>query len=134
MLGLLILQVVLYEFGKTSANLQNITIGYLTVDKTDTFVRDRQGRVISGAISYAVEKINGNPDILPNFHINIVWNDTKASTLVGLKCLTEQWRLGAVAFFGFEDSCSVEARVAAAWNLPLISYVSIYFCHKYIKN
>ncbi|KAJ8318359.1 hypothetical protein KUTeg_003450 [Tegillarca granosa] len=122
MLWLLSLQVLIYEFGLVSATLQNITIGYLTVDKTDTFVRDRQGRVISGAISYAVEKINENPDILPDYHINIIWNDTKASTLVGIQCLTEQWKLGAVAFFGFEDSCSVEARVAAAWNLPLISY------------
>ena len=108
-------------------DVTNITVGYLTVDKTEKYVRNRQGRIISGAISYAIEKINANPNILPDYHINLVWGDTQANTLVGTKLVTEQWRQGAVAFFGLEDSCSVEARVAAAWNLPMISYVSVRF-------
>lgn len=107
------------------AEVRNVTVGYLTVDKTDTFVRDKQGRIVSGAISYALEKINNDPALLQNYRFNLVWEDTRASTLVGTRLLTHLWRNGAVAFFGLEDSCSVEARVAAAWDLPLISYVSI---------
>lgn len=102
----------------------NITVGYLTVDKTDKFIRNRQGRIISGAITYALEQINNDPRILPNHTLQMIWGDTHGDTLTAVKLLTDQWKQGVVAFFGLEDSCSVEARVAAAWNLPLISYVS----------
>ncbi|KAK3090839.1 hypothetical protein FSP39_015066 [Pinctada imbricata] len=100
----------------------NITVGYLTVHNTDTFVRNRQGRIISGAITLAIEKVNADDKLLPDYHLNVIWGDTQADTLVGTRIVTEQWSQGAVAFFGLEDSCSVEARVAAAWNLPMISY------------
>lgn len=100
----------------------NITVGYLTVDKTDKFIRNRQGRIISGAITYALQQVNANPHILPNHTLNLIWGDTHGDTLAAVKLLTDQWKQGVVAFFGLEDSCSVEARVAAAWNLPLISY------------
>jgi len=106
-------------------NITNITIGYLTVDKRVDWQRDTQGRIISGAISYAVDLINNDTNLLPNHHINLIWGDTTGNTIVGTKLLLEQWKQTAVAFFGLEDSCSVEARVAAAVNLPMISYVSI---------
>lgn len=32
--------------------------------------------------------------------------------------------LGVVAFFGLDGTCLTEAKLAAAWNLPLISHVS----------
>jgi len=41
-------------------NITNITIGYLTVDKRVDWQRDTQGRIISGAISYAVDLINND--------------------------------------------------------------------------
>lgn len=109
-------------------NKTNITIGYLTVVKTVKYIRGRQGKIISGAISYALKLINEDPNLLPNYHLSLIWNDTKAETLLGTKQLTEQWKSGAVAFIGLEDSCSVEARVAAAWDLPMISYVSFDVC------
>lgn len=31
---------------------------------------------------------------------------------------------GTIAFIGPDDTCSSEALVSAAWNLPMISYVS----------
>lgn len=108
----------------------NITVGYLTVDKTDKYIRNRQGRIISGAITYALQQVNANPHILPNHTLHLIWGDTRGDTLTAVKLLTDQWKQGVVAFFGLEDSCSVEARVAAAWNLPLISYVSNYHYSK----
>lgn len=105
-------------------DVSNITIGYLTVDKTAVFMRGKQGRVISGAISYAIELINNDTSLLPRHRLKMIWGDTMADTLVGTRLLTQQWRQGAVAFIGLEDSCSVEATVAAAWNLPMVSYVS----------
>jgi hypothetical protein len=111
--------------GVTDVN--NITVGYLTVDKTLNFMRGKQGRVISGAISYALELINNDTNILPKHRLNLIWGDTMADTLIGTRLLTDQWRRGATVFIGLEDSCSVEAKVAAAWNLPMISYVSFTF-------
>ncbi|XP_033751446.1 receptor-type guanylate cyclase Gyc76C-like [Pecten maximus] len=104
------------------AKVHNVTVGYLTVDQSDGYVRNKQARLISGAISYAIEQINRSPSLLKDYHLNLVWKDTKASTLLGTKLLTHLWRDGAVAFFGLEDSCNVEARVAAAWDLPMLSY------------
>ncbi len=101
-----------------------VTIGYLTISKADTFVRDMQGRLISGAMTYAITKINED-NLVPGHRFRLLWNDTHADTLVSTLSLCQQWREGAVAFFGPEGSCTVEARVAAAFNLPLISYVSI---------
>ncbi|ESO83957.1 hypothetical protein LOTGIDRAFT_108278 [Lottia gigantea] len=100
----------------------NITVGYLTVSKTNEFVRGKQGRVISGALTYAVDEINQNTSILPEYHLDFIWDNTWDDTLISTAKLTEQWRKGAVAFFGPEDGCTVEARVAAAWNLPMIAY------------
>lgn len=107
--------------------LKNITVGYLTVDKRTPWQRDTQGRLISGAISYAIDLINNDTSVLSDYFINLIWGDTNGNTINGTKLLLDQWRKGAVAFFGLEDSCSVEARVAAAVNLPMLSYVSILF-------
>ena len=105
-------------------NVENITIGYLTVDIATTFMLENQARKISGAVSYAIELINNDTSLLPRHRLKFIWGDSRADTLVGTRLLTDEWRQGASAFIGLEDSCSVEAKVAAAWNLPMISYVS----------
>ena len=70
-------------------------------------------------------QVNRDPNLLPGVHLNFIMNDMNADTLVSVARLTEQWKKGAVAFFGPEqDICDVEARVAASWNLPLVAYVS----------
>ena len=106
------------------AHCDNFTVGYLMADRGKTFTKNLQGRVISGAMTYAVQKVNNDPTILAGHKLQFMWADTQADTLHGTKMLTHQWRQGALAFFGPEDSCDVEARVAASWNLPMISYVS----------
>ena len=112
----------------SSASGDVFTVGYLTAEKSKKFVKNKQGRIISGAMTYAIKQINADPTILPNHTLEFIWSDTQADTLEGTARLTEQWKNGSVAFFGPEDSCQVEGRVAAAWNLPMISYVShIYF-------
>lgn len=42
-----------------------------------------------------------------------------------IRIMTEMRDNGTIAFIGPDDTCSSEALVAAAWNLPIISYVSI---------
>lgn len=102
------------------------TIGYLT----NIHGREnphRQGLVISGAISYALDVVNSNSSILKGHKLRMIYNDTEGDTLIGTNVTIQQWRQGAIAFFGPEDTCEVEATVAASLNLPMISYVSTLF-------
>ena len=45
--------------------------------------------------------------------------------LKSIQGMTEMYFNGIQAFIGPEDSCTIEANVVAAWNMPMISYVSI---------
>ena len=106
-----------------------IKVGYLTAAravKASNIGKYMQGRIISGAMTLAVRAVN-RAKVIPNHTLEFSWADTHADTLHGTAALTRLWRQGAVAFFGTEDSCAVEARVASSWNLPMISYVSITF-------
>lgn len=99
-----------------------ITIGYLT-NIYGRHSRDRQGIVISGAIQYAVDVINHErSELLGGRQLKMIINDTSATSLKGTSSMLSQWQAGAVAFFGPEDTCEVEASVAGALNLPMISY------------
>lgn len=40
-----------------------------------------------------------------------------------IRAMTKMRDNGTIAFIGPDDTCSSEALVAAAWNLPMISYV-----------
>lgn len=44
----------------------------------------------------------------------------------GVKAFMELWGKGATAFIGPEDSCQTEAMMAAAQNLPMVSFVRIF--------
>lgn len=107
----------------TISNVESsvIKVGYLTnMQGFDN--QQRQGLVISGAITYAIEKVNHNTSKLNGNRIELIANDTLGSTLLGSQAILEQWRNGTVAFFGPEDSCETEATIASAINLPMISY------------
>ncbi len=105
-----------------------IKIGYLYAAKSSAnflfATSNRQGKIISGAMTHAVTQINQDSNLLRGRQLRFIPADTEADTLKGTRSLTEMWRQGALAFFGPADSCEVEAKVAAAWNLPMISYVS----------
>lgn len=97
-----------------------IKIGYLTNIHGQN--SQRQGIVISGALSYAIDKLNNDTSRFPNRRFELIANDTHGNTLVGTAAMLDQWREGALAFFGPEGSCEVEATLASAINLPMISY------------
>ncbi|PVD38420.1 hypothetical protein C0Q70_01035 [Pomacea canaliculata] len=100
---------------------ENLTIGYITSMDGPPLVQ-AEGRSISGAMSLAVNVINENPSILPNHTLRFIFSDNHADPLASVHVLTEQWRAQAIAFIGPEGYCETEARVAASWNLPMVSY------------
>lgn len=103
----------------------NLTIGYLTAIKGG--LKDRQGLAISGALSMALDEINNDPNILPNVRLKMRWSDTRGETVEATKAMIDMICEGVAAFFGPEGSCYVEAIVAQSRNIPMISYVSIYY-------
>ncbi|KAK8784154.1 hypothetical protein V5799_009484 [Amblyomma americanum] len=99
-----------------------LVVAYLSnVAGTDN-VR-RQGLIVSGAMTYAVDMVNKERRI-PGYEMRMLYRDTRGEMLQGTRSVLECWRNGAIAFFGPEDSCYVEAAVASSLNLPMISYFS----------
>ncbi|XP_077490503.1 receptor-type guanylate cyclase Gyc76C-like isoform X2 [Amblyomma americanum] len=97
-----------------------LVVAYLSnVAGTDN-VR-RQGLIVSGAMTYAVDMVNKERRI-PGYEMRMLYRDTRGEMLQGTRSVLECWRNGAIAFFGPEDSCYVEAAVASSLNLPMISY------------
>ncbi|XP_070379941.1 receptor-type guanylate cyclase Gyc76C-like [Dermacentor albipictus] len=104
----------------TAAERKPLLVAYLSnVAGTDNL--RRQGLVVSGAMKYAVELVNRNRSI-PGYRMEMMYRDTRGEMLRGTRAVLDCWKGGAVAFFGPEDSCYVEAAVAASLNLPMISY------------
>lgn len=84
----------------------------------------------------AISAVNKDPELLPGRRLQFVARDigteaVKKSSLatLAIHLMTEMRDNGTVAFIGPDDTCSAEALVAAAWNLPMISYVSMVYCY-----
>ena len=80
---------------------------------------------VVGAYELAREAVLA--DLLPDVNLPLIWNDTKWSSSMALRAITDQWREKADAFIGpgnYQGYCNTSARLAAAWNLPMVSYVS----------
>ena len=78
----------------------------------------------ASAFLVAIETINNSSTF--NFTLSYRLNDTRCSELVAIEAMTEHKNRGVQVFIGpgNETYCATSARVAAAWNLPIISYVS----------
>ena len=113
----------------TDGELQEVRIGFLTaaIPDSESIRVIRDGLIGGGAVLLAIDSINNREDLLPNHRLVLsdMYN-TGSNELGSIRLLTSQWKEGVVAFFGPDQTCTVEARAAAAWNLPMISYVSIF--------
>ncbi|KAF7278941.1 hypothetical protein GWI33_007805 [Rhynchophorus ferrugineus] len=109
----------------TDENLNTVTIGFLGAYG--------QAQVLLGALPLAVEAVNKDESLLPGKKLNYVAGNigipstsgfptSRSSPTQAIRVMTDMRDNGAVAFIGPDDTCYPEALVAAAWNLPLISY------------
>ncbi|XP_022091376.1 guanylate cyclase 32E-like [Acanthaster planci] len=110
----------------SSSDLQEVRVGLLTSakpsnDNPSTF---REGLVVSGAALLAINDVNNREDLLPNHRLVLSHQyDTTGDELGSIRLLTSQWLEGVAAFFGPDQTCATEARIATAWNLPMISFL-----------
>ena len=112
----------------TSIHCEEIRIGYLySWYSTNHFMTQSmslEGALISGAMTLARDAINNNSNLLAGHELTFIHDDTYSQELIGTRKTILQWRDGAIAFIGPEQSCDTEAIVASSLNLPMISYVS----------
>jgi Receptor family ligand binding region len=78
----------------------------------------------AGAISLAIEDVT-RYKILPGDHtLDMVVAETYGEEEESLLQTAKLWTLNVSAYIGPQESCVHEARMAAAFRLPMISYVS----------
>ncbi|OWF46455.1 guanylate cyclase 32E-like [Mizuhopecten yessoensis] len=101
-----------------------IKLGYITGSERYNINQfyHRPGQSISGAITLAVKEVNEDPHILPNHTLEFVIAETYGMELISIKQTVELLSKDIWAYIGPQETCIHEGRVAAAFNLPMISY------------
>nr|CAD7590232.1 unnamed protein product [Timema genevievae] len=87
---------------------------------------------IAKLCKHAVDAVNTDPRLLPGRTLHYLAADIGTSphrghssvATLAIRAMTAMRDSGTVAFIGPGDTCRAEALVAAAWNLPMIAYVS----------
>ena len=98
-----------------------VDLGYLTAATGE--LHNRQGRAISGAITYAIEQINNCSGILPDVELKFHYYDTKGEEDRSTEAVVDLICNDTAAFIGPEgSSCHTEAMVASSKNRTMISY------------
>lgn len=107
---------------------QTFILGYLTGSKRRPGNQEyaRPGLTISGAISLAVDEINTYHPLFGNNSLAFVAAETYGDEAESIRQTAKLWAIENVAaYIGPQETCLYEARMAASFNLPMISYVSI---------
>lgn len=98
-----------------------------------------------GGLLLAIEDVNNDDSLLPGWDLNVIAANigapekmemvkidrrNTATASLPIQKMTEMRDQGATVFIGPDGTCTPEALVAAAWNIPMISYVSnFYLCN-----
>ncbi|PIK45496.1 putative speract receptor [Apostichopus japonicus] len=104
-----------------------IELGYLVAfenkdESADSTAYDLIGRVISGAMTLAIDTINNDSSLLPGYHLMFHFWNTRSEEDDVLRGVTNLWKEGVDGFIGPDVTCTIGARLAHAWNLPMIAY------------
>lgn len=106
---------------------RNYTVGLL-IPMYKAFYT-KKGIYYASAISIAVDEINRQKNLLPGNNISFIWNDTDCEdenkTIRALMYQMYEEKVSAI--IGPGCTCNTSARNAAAFNVPMISYVSTQF-------
>ena len=119
----------LFLFSLTEAS--NYTVGLLI--PMENVYYTKKGIYYASAISIAVDEINKQDNLLPGDSISFIWNNTKCEENKTIRALIYQMYEAKVsAIIGPGCTCNTSARNAAAFNVPMISYVSITFLSSFL--
>ncbi|CAI9743357.1 guanylate cyclase 32E-like [Octopus vulgaris] len=83
----------------------------------------RPGQAISGALSLAVAEINSDPSILPEHRLEFIPQETYGEESESIRKTTLLLDANISAYIGPQETCLYEARIAAVFNVPMLSYL-----------
>ena len=92
------------------------------------------GNVYASALLLAIGAVTNDSTLLPGHQVTFVWNDTQCSEEVAVKAMIHQMGRGVQGFIGPACSCETTAKLAAAFNIPMISYVSTPYKAKLVNG
>lgn len=100
------------------------TLGYLTGSERlpEDQEYKRPGLLISGAITLAVEEVNNQFPLVNGHRLNFTVAETFGREEKSILNTARLWISNISAYIGPQETCVHEARMAAAFNLPMISY------------
>ncbi|EDW04992.1 GH24616 [Drosophila grimshawi] len=99
-------------------------LGYLTGSQRRPGNLDyqRPGITISGAISLAVAQVNAGRLGTLGHSLEFVVAETYGDEVASIRQTAALWTQQVAAYIGPQETCVHEGRMAAAFNLPMISY------------
>uniref|UniRef100_A0A2C9JYD7 Receptor ligand binding region domain-containing protein n=1 Tax=Biomphalaria glabrata TaxID=6526 RepID=A0A2C9JYD7_BIOGL len=104
---------------------KELTIGYITtLNITRKHGLPLPGRLISGALTYAIDVVNNDSNILPDTELKFELAESHGEENISLWQTSELIKKGVHAIIGPEGTCVHEAMLAGVYNIPMISYVS----------
>ncbi|XP_046398146.1 uncharacterized protein LOC124164953, partial [Ischnura elegans] len=101
------------------------TLGYITGSRRrpGDLEYSRPGLTISGAASLAVAEVNAGRVLRSLGHrLELRVSETFGEEAESIRAAARLWRDGVDAYIGPQETCVHEGRMAAAFNLPMVSY------------
>lgn len=90
--------------------------------------------MISGAISLAVNEVNNGILKELGHELTFVVAETNGEEISSIRQTAALWTNNVIGYIGPQETCVHEGRMAAAFNLPMISYVwALPFHHHFHK-
>ncbi|XP_055854059.1 speract receptor [Episyrphus balteatus] len=116
-----------------NVNSEVFTLGYLTGSqrKPGNLEYQRPGITISGAISLAVSQVNSGKLKNLGHSLAFVVAETYGDEVSSIRQTASLWTRQVAGYIGPQETCVHEGRMAAAFNLPMISY---YCTHRETSN
>lgn len=107
---------------------EDLLLGYLTGSQRRLGDNEysRPGLTVSGAISLAVAEVNRGPLGARGHTLDFVVAETFGEETTSIRQVAALWTRNISAYIGPQETCVHEGRMAAAFNLAMISYVSIW--------
>ncbi|XP_064104241.1 receptor-type guanylate cyclase Gyc76C-like [Macrobrachium nipponense] len=117
------------EAPSASAPARHFNLGYLTGSERlpEDQEYKRPGLIVSGAITLAVEEVNTNYPLVNGHRLNFTVAETYGQEEMSILKTAKLWISNISAYIGPQETCVHEARMAAAFNLPMISYYSPHY-------
>ena len=70
------------------------------------------------------QEVNDEPKILPNHRLDFLIAETYGEEVESIRQTVLLMKRNISAYIGPQETCMHEARLAAAFNIPMVSYVS----------